>query len=393
MENTDVNEGTTLDQDVPSTEVEAVTEESLLADILSASPMLSEEEKGSLPNTEEDQGDTDEYESEDLTEEYESDEDVEEDTDDIDEEYEDEDAGEEEDEEDLDEETEESDEEPANPDIEILEEDEVEWETQIPVTIDGETAHVTLAELRKGYATEQHLSKKGREIGEAKKAVEEERETKLNEVVALSESMNEMLGSAEQSLAQEYHELEAKIQEARDDGDTYALSELKDKREIVQSKYWTARNQREKLGEQVAAQQEAARIEEWNGKVEQFYTDIKEAIPSYDDKHAALLRDFGKEEGLSDEFMTTVTDATVVKVLDDYRRLKATVAEGARKRKKAPTRKAAAPTKKSVPAAKKKADQAKMRKARAFRDDATDADRMDFLKDYAANSLAGRGQK
>ena len=50
-----------------------------------------------------------------------------------------------------------------------------------------------------------------------------------------------MLSSIENSHAKRYHDLEKKIQEARDSGDTYDLPELKDKREQAQQNYWKAR--------------------------------------------------------------------------------------------------------------------------------------------------------
>ena len=50
---------------------------------------------------------------------------------------------------------------------------------EIAVKIDGEEASVPISELVKGYTTEQSLSKKGRELGEARKALDEEREAKV----------------------------------------------------------------------------------------------------------------------------------------------------------------------------------------------------------------------
>src|SRR5690606_19832874 len=64
-------------------------------------------------------------------------------------------------------------------------EEDIDWEYKIPVKINGKVSYVTLEEVRKGYATDQHLSQKGRELGEERKRLEEERNTKLNELVQL----------------------------------------------------------------------------------------------------------------------------------------------------------------------------------------------------------------
>ena len=45
------------------------------------------------------------------------------------------------------------------------------------------------------------------------------------------------------------------------------------------------------------------------------------------------------------------------------------------------------PTKKAKTATKKKADAEQMRKARAFKEDASSDDQMAFLRDYASKSL------
>ena len=255
----------------------------------------------------------------------------------------------------------------------------------VPVTIDGETTHISLSELRKGYATEQHLSKKGRELGDTKKLIEEEREARLGEIEALAYSMNEVLGGSEQQLAQQYHAIESEIQKARDEGDTYKVQELKDTREIAQQQYWAVRQRREAALEQAAAIKQQAEVEQWNQKVQAFHEGITEVIPEYNEEYANGLREFGAELGLSEEFMLNTVDPTVVKALDDFRKLKQGVSTGAKKRAKAPVKKA--PTKKPRSEKQKKASKENMTKARAFREDASADDQMAFLRDYAAKSL------
>jgi len=375
MDETEVNEVATLDEDAASTEVVTDrTENEILADILANTEFLEEDEVPqleSLPDDEmEDEGDPDESDSEDPMDEDESVDDVEEEIDEESEvENDDEDASEED----------------ATNEVVAYEEDEVDWEVHVPVTIDGEQTLVSLGELRKGYATEQHLSKKGRELGETRKEIEAEREQRLGQLINLTEAVSGMLESGEQALAQQYHAIDAKIQEARESGDTYELTDLKDKREQAQQAYWEARNRRETVVKETIEQRQLAQNQEWNQKVEHFFSEIEEAIPGYNDEYAEGLRTFGKEIGLSEEFMATVADVSIVKALDDYRKLKQGVKTGAKKRAKASIKKA--PVKKAKPAEKKRADQDSMIKARAFRQNATQDEQMAFLRNYASKSL------
>ena len=355
MENENTNES--------ATQSDANSEAELLARIMENTELLSEEDKG-IPQPEE------------VVEEVEEVEDVAEDEESEEEEVE----GEEEEEEIEEEEAEET-------EAELPEEDEIDWEYKIPVTVDGETQYLSLEEVRKGYATQQHLSGQGRELGEARKQIEEERTAKLAEVEQMAYAMNELLGGNEQRLAQQYHQIEEQIQSARDDGDTYKVQELKDQREIAQQQYWQVRQQREGvLGKYGEAKQEAE-AQEWNQKVETFYQGITEVIPEYNEEYANDLRTFGQEMGISEEYMMTIVDPTIVKVLDDYRKLKQGVTTGAKKRAKAPVKKA--PTKKPRTEKQQKASKENMTKARAFREDATEEDQMAFLRQHASQSLGG----
>ena len=270
---------------------------------------------------------------------------------------------------------------------ELPEEDEIDWDYKVPVTIDGETQHLSLEEIRKGYATQQHLSNQGRELGEARKQIDEYRDARLAEVEAMAEATSAILGGSEQAAAQRYHEIDQQINAAREEGDTYKVQELKDQRELAQQQYWNIRQQREATMEQVAVAKQQAEAEQWNEKVQAFHNGITEVIPEYNEEYAANLRSFGEEVGLSEDFMLSIVDPTVVKVMDDYRKLKQGVSTGAKKRAKAPVKKA--PTKKPRTEKQKKASKDNMIKARAFREDATPEDQMDFLRQHAQRTLGG----
>ena len=259
-------------------------------------------------------------------------------------------------------------------------------EFQVMVKIDGEETAVDIQDLVKGYATEQSLSKKGRELGEARKALDEERTQKLGEIDAISAATQQALLGPEQAASKRYHEIEAQIEKARENGDTYEVNELKDKREQAQKQYWNIRQRREALIKQTSEAQQKAKEEEFQQQIVHFQEVIPEMIPDFNEKTAMQIRDFAVEEGIAEDLLDSIVDPRIVKFIDDYRRLKQGVSKGAAKRKAVPAKKAV-PTKKPKPAAKKAEDKAKMVKARAFREDSTKEDQDAFLKQFASRSL------
>jgi len=135
----------------------------------------------------------------------------------------------------------------ATQDSEVFTVDDLDLDAKVRVKIDGQEVDVSFSDLIKGYSTEQSLSTKGRELGEARKQLEAEKEKQLAEIAQLGQASSEVLYQQENAWAKAYHEIEAKIKGARKDGDSYALSELKDKREQYQQNYWNARKKREDL--------------------------------------------------------------------------------------------------------------------------------------------------
>lgn len=292
---------------------------------------------------------------------------------------------EEEDEELEDEELDEDDEE-STQEADIYTADDLDLDAKVRVKVDGEELDVSFADLLKGYQTDASLSKKGRELGDAKKELETEREAKLQEALQLSEASAAVLMKEEAGFAKEYHDLEAKIKEAREEGDTFTLSELKDQRELVSGKYWEARKEREGLQENVnkhRAQEQAKLFEQ---QVNNFNETIDSHIPGFNQDIAMSIREFAIGEGLAEGIVDTIVDPVVVKLLNDYRILKSGVSKGAAKRKAVPAKKAI-PAKKGKTVSQKQADKTKMTKARAFKEDASSDDQMAFLREYAAKSL------
>ena len=123
-------------------------------------------------------------------------------------------------------------------------------------------------------------------------------------------------------------------------------------------------------------------------QLEHFQEVIPSMIPDFDEKVAVEIRDFAINEGIDEGLLNAIVDPAIVKFIDDYRRLKQGVSKGAAKRKAAPAKKAI-PTKKAKSPTKKKQDAEAMRKARAFKEDASQEDQMAFLRDFANKSLSG----
>jgi hypothetical protein len=298
----------------------------------------------------------------------------------------------EESEEEVDEESDEdgeTEEESPTQEVDVYTADDLDLDAYVRVKIDGEEVDVSFADLLKGYQTDNSLSKKGRELGEARQQLEAERQEALAQIQSMSEASAAVLMGQEQQLSREYHEIEARIQKARDEGDRYELEELKDQREQAQSKYWAARRQREGLQAQLNQQKEMQAQKEWESNMQYFSEVIEEKVPGFNEEMAQNIRDFALSEdvGLPEQLVDSIMDPDVIRVLHDYMVLKTGVTKGEAKRKAAPVKKAV-PTKKAKSKQAKTQDKEKMIKARAFREDASQEDQDAFLKQYAANSLS-----
>lgn len=294
------------------------------------------------------------------------------------------DVDEEENEEDTDEEAADEDD-TSTQDADMPSEEDIDWEYKIPIKVDGKIEYVTLEEVRKGYSTDQHLSQKGRELGELKKQIEVERTEKLNELVQLGTSLHDTLTSEETKLASEYHRINAELQKARDEGDTYTARELRDQLEDAQGKYWEVRNQRETQVKQVAEKlrQEQAQVQQQ--MLNKFQEDIPSFIPDFNEKVAKDIREFALNEGLPEELLNNIYDAKVIKMLNDYRLLKTAKDKGAEKRKQAVTKKSI-PVKKGKSIDEVKAGKTKSTRAKVLTGEGSERDQLDFLRNISSIS-------
>jgi len=251
--------------------------------------------------------------------------------------------------------------------------------------INGEEVTQKLSEWIASSATKQSLSKQGREIGELKKALEDEKKTKLEELTKVGQALATNLLSDEMTAQKNYHALAQELEKAQVNDDTYQIGELSKQQNKIQKQYWEARKKREDLVKGISEQQEQYVKQEFQQKVEKFNSSINQYIPTWNEKVAKEIRDFAMEEGLSEEVINGITDPVVVKFVYDYKNLKKGVTKGAAKRKVTKTLKT--PVKKAVPAEKKRMDQEAMVKARAFKEGASKADQDAFMKQYALKSL------
>lgn len=266
-------------------------------------------------------------------------------------------------------------------DSELLEEEEIDWGYKVPVKIDGEVTHLSLEELRKGYATDQSLSKKGNKISEQRKELEAEQAEQLKELNGMAALLQEQLQQEETELAKEYHEFDAKIKEARKNGDTFELNELKDQRETAQEAYWTARKKREGVAAAVEEKQKAQAEIQNKEIIEKFQSEIAVLVPTFQED-AQAIQQFAIDEGIPESLLPLINDANVVKFINDYRQLKQKASKGAVKRKATPKAKSS-PVKKG-PSRNKKQEKAKLNvRNKVLTGAGSEGDQLDFLKNLS----------
>jgi len=262
---------------------------------------------------------------------------------------------------------------------ELPTEEDIDWEYQVPVTVDGKTEYVSLEEIRKGYSTDKHLSQKGRELGELKKQIETERNEKLQEVLTLATVINEELTATETKLAEDYHKIKSDIDKAREEGDSYTARELKEQLEAVQEKYWNARNKRESNAAKVAEQLKTNQETQQQALLKSYEENITKVIPDYSEKVAKSIREFAVKEGLPETILDVIYDVNIVKFINDYRKLKTAKETGEVKRKAAPSVKSV-PTKNGTPAAKKVQQATTENRSKVLSGQGSKQDELDFLK-------------
>ena len=257
--------------------------------------------------------------------------------------------------------------------------DDIDWAYKVPVKVDGEVKYFTLEELRKGYATNQHLSGEGRKLGELRKQIEAERDEKLQEVIQLGSTLHAQMETTEKALAGQYHDIKERMEKAIEDGDGYEAKELKTQLTAVQKEYWAAREQKEALGKQVGEQVGKAQAEEQSRQLAYFNENIGKVLPKFDQKMAGDIRTFALKEGVPEGLLNQLFDPYVIKFINDYRELKTKATTGAEKRKAAPVSKQI-PTKRGTPEKVRQQQRDNNLRSKVFSGDADSGDQLAFLR-------------
>lgn len=211
--------------------------------------------------------------------------------------------------------------------------------------IDGEEVTMPLSDWIKGSATSQSLSNKGRELGDARKQFDSERADKIKQIDGVLDAANSILSKAETEHAKEYHSYTDKIKQAREDGDTYLISELKDKQDVAKEKYFEAKTEKDKLLDTAKSQKAEVEQKAFQEKLETFSKEVTKAIPDWNEDVAKDIRQFAIDRKIPEDIINSMIDVNVIKMVDDLRRLENAKAKGVVKRKVAPVK--AIPVKKS----------------------------------------------
>jgi len=233
--------------------------------------------------------------------------------------------------------------------------DEIDMDFRVPIKVDGEESEVTMEDLVASYQTKQSQSKKGDEIAEQTKALAQAKE----EAVMFANINAELLKGEDDKDQQILKGLAEKVDAAFDDDDPDA-NKMNRQLEKAKTEYNSRKANRdsvvEKMGKKIYEQQ----AEDFGKQIEAFNSEIKNHISDWSEDIALKNRKFALDLGLKEQFVDTITDPVVVKVIDEYRRLKETSEKGQVKRKKVAVKRV--PTKKASSVKTKKSN--KLQEAR-----------------------------
>ena len=162
--------------------------------------------------------------------------------------------------------------------------------------------------------------------------------SKLSEIDNVLGAATQILNENMEKASKEYHSYTEDIEEARRDGDTHRLTELKDKQEQAQKKYWEEDNKKKSYID--IAQQQKSEVEQarWNEQMQTFADNITTTIPDWNEEVAGEIRQFALDRGIPEGMINQMVDVNVIKFVDDFRRSEQSRKAGAVKREKAPVR-------------------------------------------------------
>jgi hypothetical protein len=245
--------------------------------------------------------------------------------------------------------------------------DEIDMEFKVPVKIDGKESKVTMDELVASYQTKQSQSKKGDEIAEQAKSLAQARE----EAVMFANINSELLQGEDAKDQQILKGLTDKVDAAFDDDDPNA-NKLNRQLEKAKSEYQSRKANRESVVDTMGKKIYEQQANQFGQQVEAFNSEIKNHVSDWSEEVALKNREFALGLGLNEQMVDTITDPIVVKVIDEYRRLKEVSEKGQVKRKKASVKRV--PTKKTSSVKTKKSNKIEEARNRTKKGRATEKD-------------------
>lgn len=227
--------------------------------------------------------------------------------------------------------------------------DEIDMDFKVPVKIDGEESEVSMEELVANYQTKQSQSKKGDELAEQAKILDETREQA--EIYArVNAELLQREDAKDQSVLKH---LQAQVDKAFDEDD-FEASKLNNKLTKAKEEYTSRKLSRDNLLQGMSQQLGQQQEEQFAAQVEHFNEVVPELIPDWSEEVAMSNRKFALSIGLDENMVDTIVDPMMIKAIDSFRRLSENSDKGTAKRKKTPVKRV--PTKKPVAAKNKKSN-------------------------------------
>jgi len=255
---------------------------------------------------------------------------------------------------------------------------DIDMSFEVPVRIDGEDGTVTMEELVANYQTKQSQSKKGDEIAKQTKELAEAKE----ESMMYANINAHLLNNEDQKDINVLKGLQEKVDKAYDEDD-YDAGKLNRQLDKAKEEYSKRKGSRDSLMQNMGQQIQQQQAEAFGQQVEAFNASIGDHIPDWSSEVATENRKFALSLGLNEQLVDSLVDPTIIKVLDDYRRLKNTSSKGAVKRKKAAVKRV--PTKKPVSANKKKSNRLDESRRRVGKGRGTEQDSKVLFDDVIDN--------
>ena len=239
------------------------------------------------------------------------------------------------------------------------EEDESEDATQ--------ESEVSMEELVANYQTKQSQSKKGDELAEQAKVLEQTREQA--EIYArVNAELLQREDAKDQSVLKH---LQEQVDKAFEEDD-FQASKLNNKLGKAKEEYSSRKESRDNLMNGMVQQMNQQQQEQFGKQVEHFNKVVPDLIPDWSEDVAKANRKFALNIGLDEQVVDTMVDPMMVKAIDNFRRLSENSDKGTAKRKKTPVKRV--PTKKPVAAKTKKSNRVDAARKNASKGRATEQD-------------------